>query len=392
MVNMRVRIVRTLLVTILVLVCMVSSVLSVSAAFVPSQAVPFANMSNGGNKYIYSDNPEMLWDGTGTQGNGWVNNFNGRSGAYTTEETLAVNTLYDAYFYHINKTTSKYIKVGVYIYATTAGTVTTLNKSVANTGTSSFPDYEMCANIETGYQKSTNYTTQSLAAGTGTFIASDQIGPLTLVNGHVMFKVSSSMKCRIVFYDASVTTINPNTLGKAIPMSTGTTATFVGDVKYADYNYNSVSTNGSHGFYLATAGSDMSFNTGEYETGSNAINSNNQLMGNYGRVYNMVLSNCAGKTLRITPDWGTIWNSSSGTWLVREALAYCPGGSTSSWTYKKIHSIYNKRETGQTTPTSYTGTELTYIDVVVPAGNNSYNFKFILPGSNFGNVYFKFIN
>jgi hypothetical protein len=386
MVNKRVR---TLLVTFLVIVCMVSSV---SAAFVSSQAVPFSTMSNGGNKYIYSDNPEMLWDGTGTQGTGWVNNFNGRSGAYTIEETLTANTLYDAYFYHINKTTSKNIKVGVYIYATTAGTVTTLNKVVLKSGTSSFPDYEMCANVETGYQTSTNYTTQSLATGTGTFIASDQIAPLNLVNGHVMFKVSSSMKCRIVFYDASVTTINPSTLGKAIAMSSGTTATFSGDVKYANYNYNSVSSNGSHGFYLATAGSNMSFNIGEYDTGSNAINSNNQLMGNYGRVYNMVLSNCAGKTLRITPDWGTIWNSSSGTWLVREALAYCPGGSTSSWTYKKIHSIYNARVSGETTPTSYTGTEPTYIDVVVPSGNNSYNFKFILPGSNFGNIYFKFIN
>ncbi len=383
-----------MIVVILLVIASMLPSMSVSAAFDSSKAALLPLMSTAGNQYIYSDNPEMLWDGTTTNPGSWVNNFSGRSGAYSIEMDLTPNTLYDAYFYHINKTQSRNIRVGVYLYtASGSSTVTILNKKVLTSSTfTGSGDDALCASVETGYQTSTNYTTQSVT-NNGIFIADDTIAPLKLINGHVMFKVSSSTKCRIVFLDAT-STANPKTLGKALPMSSGVTGLFAGDVKYVSYNYNTVSSNGSHGFYLALAGSAMGYNPGEYVAGSNTINSNNLLQGNYGIVYNMVLSNCAGKTIRITPDWDSIWNSANGTWQVRESLAYCPGGSTSSWTYKRIHSVFEGRDNDPKSPNynkkiAYTGTEPTYIDVPVPAGNNSYNFKFILPGSNFGNVYFE---
>ncbi len=377
---------------IAIVVCIFSMISSVSAAYIPSDAATLQTMSNGGNTYIYSDNPEMLWDGTATNPGSWVNNFSGRSGAYTIEQALTPNTVYDAYFYHINKTQSKTIKVGVYLYTTTGtATATIYNKKVVSKDNSTLTDDAMCASVETGYQQSTNYQTLNITTD-GTFIAYDTISPLMLINGHVMFKTASSnIKCRIVFLD-STSTVNPKTLGKAIAMSSGVTGLFPCDVKYVSYNYSNVSPSGKHGFYLALSGSAMGNNAGEYDTGTNLINTNNnQLQGNYGIVYNMVLSNCAGKTIRITADWDSIWNSSSGTWCVCETFAYCPGGSTSSWTSQRTHSIYNKRDPKTNTKTAYTGSEPTYIDVPVPAGNNSYNFKFILPGSNFGNVYFQII-
>lgn len=110
-------------VVICIFSCMISSV---SAAYIPDNAATLQKMTNGGNQYIYSDNPEMLWDGTTTNPGSWVNNFSGRSGAYTIEQALTSNTLYDAYFYHINKTQSKTIKVGVYLYTTTGTATATL--------------------------------------------------------------------------------------------------------------------------------------------------------------------------------------------------------------------------------------------------------------------------
>ncbi len=376
---------------IAVVLCIFSFMISsVSAAYIPSDAATLQTMSNGGNTYIYSDNPEMLWDGTTSNPGSWVNNFSGRSGAYTIEQALTSNTMYDAYFYHINKTQSKTIKVGVYLYTTSGtATATIYNKKVVSKDNSSLTDDAMCASVETGYQQSTNYQTLNITTD-GTFIAYDTISPLKLINGHVMFKTTSSnIKCRIVFLD-STSSVNPKTFGKATAMSSGVTGLFPCDVKYVSYNYSNVAPSGKHGFYLALAGSAMGNNAGEYDTGLNTINGNTELQGNYGIVYNMVLSGCAGKTIRITADWDSIWSSSSGTWCVCETFAYCPGGSTSSWTSQRIHSIYNKRDSTNT-KTAYTGSEPTYIDVPVPAGDSSYNFKFILPGSNFGNVYFRII-
>lgn len=303
------------------------------------------SMVRGGAKYIYSNDPESI-EGVS------LGSTNGR---YTIEVTLQPNIDYHTEFYHLNVSGGT-LRIGIAVQNgnSTSQQIRVKSKAIATGGS---PYSQIASGVTRDYGNSSNdqYIT---IPGNGTILLhyADVLGG-NMVNGKVKFATgASNLKVRVFFARTSVSTNNIFNLPRAT--SDGkqrTTGFFNYDTRYANVNASTVSN-----FYLSA----YQDNINEYETGTNVLGSQ-KLLGNYGIIYDLQFQNASGKRLRITP------NEQAHTWWTAQIVLWT---SNNQW--------YRTTEINKSSSTKY------WL-MAIPADQK---IRYILPGGNYGNIFFEIIN
>lgn len=304
------------------------------------------SMIQSGSKYIYSNNPEAV---TGS--------VYGSNGKYTIEQALLKNTSYVFEYYHHNWTgsnkkfgiaiknnnsTSAQIRVVKEALTTSSNTLTASTTTLKNYGNSSKDVYV------------------TIPANGTIFLQETTVQGSNIVNGKIKFiPTKSNISARVFFSSTSSSSNSIFNLSRATSTNTSmTTGYFAHDTRYANVDINNIHENT---FYLSAYNS----NTNEYETGSNVLGSS-KLLGNFGIIYDIQLKNCSGKRIKITPNLDSpnatqaqlvLWKNNNIGWYRTTYIN--DNSSTKFWLMS------------------------------VPSDQN---FKFSLPGGNFGNVKFEIID
>ncbi|ANB57677.1 hypothetical protein GFC29_3111 [Anoxybacillus sp. B7M1] len=312
----------------------------------PAEAAYLVSMTQSGNKYIYSNNPESI-QGTMVSSSPY--------GKYTIDQPLQSSTTYVAEFYHHNYTGDS-LRVGIAIKNNNSYTanVRVQNKAIL----AGQYTLETSTSVLRDFGNSTNDQTISIPANSTVTILYTDVPTQYIVNGKVKFTPQAgNMNARVFFISTSKYNVN-NIF--SLPRATSANSSMT--TAFFNYDTRTVNVNAATtpSFYLSA----YQDNPGEYETGTNVLGSS-KLLGNYGIVYDVYLSNAAGKRIKITPNL-----ASQGATQAQIVL----WTASNSW----YRTTYVNRSSSQP-----------YWLMSVPSDGH---FKFTLPGGNFGNVLFEIIN
>ncbi|EPC8411941.1 hypothetical protein ACR3AM_006436 [Bacillus thuringiensis] len=312
----------------------------------PADASYLVNMTSGGSKYIYSNNPESI------EGN-MVNTA--PYGKYTVDQPLQNNTSYVSEFYHHNYTGAS-LRVGIAIKNNNNYTanVKVQNKAIL-TGKYTV---DTASSLLRDFGNSNNDQTISIPANGTVVILSIATPTQYIVNGKVKFiPQSGGLSARNFF--VSDNKYNIKELFK-LPKATSTKNDMTSGFFNSDTRTLTIDAKTVSNFHLSA----YTANPGEFETGTNVIG-NSKLLGNYGIVYDVFLKNATGKRIKITPNLASVGATQAQIVLWTSA---------NSW-YRTSYVSRNSAEK--------------YWLMAVPSDGH---FKYSLPGGNFGNVHFEIVN
>lgn len=315
-----------------------------------------------GNRFMYSNNPEFLYNNMGTAlGNLGNSNVDG---LYTVETTLALNQEYVAEWYHHVPTGTTTYRIGVAIYndsstpksfrwTNAAKKYASQSSVTANVGAELFP----------AYYKSTNDQYVDVPANQTKVFFYDDVPVGNLSVGRVKFYArSTGLKARIFcikknkITDANHVFRLPKALDSGNGVSSGL---YLYDTRTLTRNFSDI----HQGIKLSAFGA---YNSNEYEPGQPGYIGPQLRQGNYGIQYDISIPGSAGKKMRI---WPTLDGSAAGPYGRIVLKTSAAGGW---YTTTLIKNTDTKK----------------YWDFTMPSDAK---FSFNLPGGNNGQVLFEFV-
>lgn len=319
--------------------------LILSFALLPaSAATQQITFGNNGVKYIYSNQPENIYEY-------W--------GEYTIEQTLSSSYTYDIEYNHVNMAHTNYDpslpisrKIGVALYNNNSSTATITVYALVKgyqIFDSSHAVVDLTAPLASSYQQGVGATTITIPAYGSTFLMYSNVPHDNVVFGKAKIK-SNLSNVRLRIFQGNTTDSASSVFSYSRDTKVNddqTTGYFNYDGKY---NTNTIDASTNPTFYLSDwlDNNGIHDNINEYETGTNILG-RSKLGGNYGMTYTITINNPASKKLRITPYAYparlVVYNPYYGYWYdtgkITSGYWTMPMTSTSTYTFKYVLPGFN---------------------------------------------------
>lgn len=329
----------------------VSIVLCLSMMFcTPAFAITGTTFTSSGNNFIYADNPESF--NLSPDSLVWLY---GASLSTSYKDVEIYNRYWNAYL------GTGLCRTGVALWnqSSSTATITYKGNSIAIDDGSTIGAINNCPSVLKNFLDS-SYSTITLQPGEKRIVWSKdwqfKSDSCKFVYGRAQFKSSLSSGVWMRIFAAGQSKTADQIFDVATPAAVSGSF-FCGELSYTQKNTTLSATSGNTTTFCEWAPHGITYNTNEYagvisyKDGGLAVNA-----GNFGVIYNISVTNAAGKNIKITPRWdgirpgaSIVYSINNGPWTV---------GTT----------IYNGACWLKSIGTSSTA-----------------NFRFLLPGGNGGN-------